>query len=67
MTHQVNDALDTYLRTRDSSCVVCAGRGCVAQHGVRKPGALMVTSSITGELRSTKTSNTSQIAFPEIP
>ncbi|MPZ66179.1 MAG: GTP cyclohydrolase I FolE [Pseudonocardiaceae bacterium] len=48
LTRQVTDALDTYLKTDGSACVVRAEHGCMTQRGVRKPGAMMVTTSLTG-------------------
>ncbi|GAA1961948.1 GTP cyclohydrolase I [Amycolatopsis minnesotensis] len=48
LTHQVTDALDTYLKTEGSACLVRAEHGCMTQRGVRKPGATMLTTSVTG-------------------
>lgn len=48
LTWQVTDALDTYLKTEGSACIVRAEHGCMTQRGVRKAGAAMVTTSFTG-------------------
>ncbi|QWF78716.1 GTP cyclohydrolase I [Amycolatopsis sp. CA-230715] len=48
LTYQVTDALDTYLKTEGSACLVRAEHGCMTQRGVRKPGAAMLTTSVTG-------------------
>lgn len=48
LTWQITDALDSYLKTEGSACVIRAEHGCMTQRGVRKPGATMVTSSYTG-------------------
>lgn len=45
---QVTAALDKYLDTAGSACVLAAVHGCMAHRGVRKAGAVMVTSSLTG-------------------
>jgi len=52
ITVQVTTALDTHLQTRGAACVLRAQHGCMAHRGVRKPGAEMVTSSLTGAFRS---------------
>ncbi|OXM69640.1 GTP cyclohydrolase I [Amycolatopsis vastitatis] len=48
LTHQVTEALDTYLKTEGSACIVRAEHGCMTQRGIRKPGAAMVTTAVTG-------------------
>ncbi|WP_158884031.1 GTP cyclohydrolase I [Amycolatopsis anabasis] len=48
LTYQVTDALDTHLKTEGSACLVRAEHGCMTQRGVRKPGASMLTTSVTG-------------------
>lgn len=45
---QVTHALDKHLDSVGSACVLAATHGCMAHRGVRKPGAVMVTSSLTG-------------------
>lgn len=52
LTWQVTDALDAYLKTDGSACVVRAEHGCMTQRGVRKAGAVMVTSSFTGRFQT---------------
>jgi GTP cyclohydrolase IA len=49
---QVTTALDKYLSTDGSACVLTATHGCMAHRGVRKPGSRMVTSSLTGHFRT---------------
>lgn len=51
ITVQVTTALDTHLQTLGSACVLRAVHGCMAHRGVRKAGAAMVTSSLTGVFR----------------
>lgn len=51
ITVQVTTALDTHLQTRGSACVLHATHGCMAHRGVKKAGAQMVTSSLTGLFR----------------
>lgn len=51
ITVQVTTALDTHLETRGSACLLRAVHGCMAHRGVRKAGAAMVTSSLTGVFR----------------
>lgn len=48
ITSQVTAALDTHLDSLGSACVLAATHGCMAHRGVRKPGSVMVTSSLTG-------------------
>lgn len=45
---QVTTALDKHLDAVGSACVLSASHGCMAHRGVRKPGSVMVTSSLTG-------------------
>jgi len=52
ITVQVTGALDQYLAPRGSACVIRSEHGCLAHRGARKPGAVMVTTSYTGDLRS---------------
>jgi GTP cyclohydrolase I len=51
LTRQVTDALDEHLDTIGSACVVRASHTCMTARGVRKGGADMVTSSVTGVFR----------------
>lgn len=51
ITAQVTAALDRHLQTQGSACVLVATHGCMAHRGVMKPGADMVTSSLTGAFR----------------
>lgn len=52
LTRQVTSALDTYLLTNGSACVIRAVHGCLAHRGARKPGSVMVTSSYTGRFQT---------------
>jgi GTP cyclohydrolase I len=51
ITRQVTDALDKHLNTEGSACVLRSRHMCMGLRGVRKPGAEMVTSSLTGIFR----------------
>jgi GTP cyclohydrolase IA len=51
LTRQITTALDAHLSTRGSACIVCSHHTCMGLRGVRKPGAEMVTSSLTGLFR----------------
>lgn len=51
ITRQVTDALDTHLDTSGSACILSSRHACMGFRGVRKPGARMVTSSLTGVFR----------------
>jgi GTP cyclohydrolase I len=53
LTTQITSALDTYLNTRGSACIIKASHSCMGCRGVRKPSAEMVTSSLTGLFRAT--------------
>lgn len=48
MTDQIADALDVNLHPKGVMVVVEATHTCMALRGVRKPGAVMVTSAIRG-------------------
>lgn len=52
LTVQVTTALDTYLDTGGSACVIRSEHGCLAHRGARKPGSVMVTASYTGVFRT---------------
>lgn len=51
MTRQITTALNTHLQTRGAACIVTSQHACMGLRGVRKPGATMVTSSMTGLFR----------------
>lgn len=51
LTTQITTALDEYLNTQGSACVITAHHSCMGCRGVRKPTAEMVTSSLTGAFR----------------
>jgi len=51
LTTQITSALDEYLNTQGSACVITAHHSCMGCRGVRKPTAEMVTSSLTGAFR----------------
>lgn len=50
MTRQITDALDRYVKSAGSACVLRATHSCMSCRGVRKT-ASMVTSSLTGSFR----------------
>lgn len=51
MTKQITDAIERHLSPLGSACVVRATHTCMTLRGVRKPGSLMVTSSMLGAFR----------------
>lgn len=51
MTRQITTALDTHLDTMGAACIIQATHACMGLRGVRKPGAVTITSSMTGVLR----------------
>lgn len=51
ITQQVTTALDDYLDTEGSACVLRSRHACMGLRGIKKPGAAMVTSSLTGIFR----------------
>lgn len=55
LTSQVVAALDEHLKPLGSACVVEASHLCMSCRGVRKPSAVMVTSSLSGVFRSDAT------------
>lgn len=52
LTRQITEALDAHLGTRGAGCVIRAQHGCLTCRGARKADAEMVTSSLSGVLRS---------------
>lgn len=50
MTQQITDALVEHV-TPDAACLVEASHGCMSARGVRKAGAVMRTTSLTGRFR----------------
>lgn len=50
MTKEIADALVTNLNPKGVAVVVEATHTCMALRGVRKPGSIMVTSTITGKM-----------------
>ena len=51
LTCQITEALDTHLAPLGSACVIKATHLCMSCRGVRKPSAVMITSSLTGVFR----------------
>ena len=51
LTTQITAALDEFLDTKGSACLITAHHSCMGCRGVRKQSAQMVTSSLTGEFR----------------
>lgn len=52
ITRQVTSALDNHLDTMGSACVLRSRHACMGIRGIRKAGAEMVTSSLTGIFRN---------------
>jgi GTP cyclohydrolase I len=48
LTTQITTALDTYVQTQGSACVLKASHSCMTIRGAKKAQAEMVTSSLTG-------------------
>lgn len=63
MTQQIADALTTHLQPRGAGVVVAAAHSCMCARGVRKPGAEMVTSYLTGVLRDKPEARAELMAF----
>ena len=57
ITTQITEALDEHLKTMGSACLIKAEHTCAAYRGVRKQGAQMVTSSLTGVFRNHEVRN----------
>jgi GTP cyclohydrolase I len=51
MTRQITAALDAHLDALGSACIIRSSHACMGLRGVRKAGAITVTSSMTGVLR----------------
>ena len=51
LTQQITKAMDDVLSPMGSACVIEAAHSCMGCRGVRKPGARMITSSLTGVFR----------------
>lgn len=51
MTTDIDHAIQEHLRPLGSGCIVRATHSCMACRGVRKQGAAMITSSISGNFR----------------
>lgn len=54
LTTQITTALDKHLDTLGSACLIKASHSCMGCRGVRKPNAEMITSSLTGNFRTTE-------------
>ncbi|CAB4138307.1 FolE GTP cyclohydrolase I [uncultured Caudovirales phage] len=52
LTRQITDAIERHLEPRGAGAVIVANHSCMGCRGVRQPDAEMVTSSVTGLLRS---------------
>jgi len=52
LTRQITTALDQYLGTKGSACLITSGHACMGHRGIKKPNAKMTTSSLTGAFRS---------------
>lgn len=51
ISQQVTTAMDMYLKPRGSACILEATHECMTCRGVKKPGSVLVTSSVTGAFR----------------
>jgi len=56
MTHQIADLIDTELDAKGVVVVLEAEHSCMTIRGVRKPGALTITSAVRGLFRSNQSS-----------
>lgn len=63
LTQQVTATLDKYLAPRGSACVIEAQHLCLACRGAKKPGATMITSSLTGVFRDDPTTRAEFLQF----
>ena len=52
MTNQIAGAIMEHLNPLGAGVVVAATHGCMACRGVKKPGAVMITSALLGNFRS---------------
>lgn len=57
ITTQITEALDDNLKTMGSACLITAEHTCSSYRGVKKEGAQMVTSSLTGVFRNHEVRN----------
>ena len=57
ITTQITEALDENLKTLGSACLIKAEHTCSSFRGVKKQGAVMVTSSLTGVFRNHEVRN----------
>ena len=57
ITTQITEALDENLKTMGSACLIKAEHTCSSFRGVKKQGAVMVTSSLTGVFRNHEVRN----------
>jgi GTP cyclohydrolase IA len=67
ITRQVTDALDHHLDTTGSACILSSTHACMGLRGVRKPGARMVTSSLTGVFRDHPETRAELLAIAHTP
>lgn len=51
-TKQITDAIDHHLNTQGAACVIRSTHSCMSLRGVRAVGAEMVTSSLTGAIKT---------------
>jgi GTP cyclohydrolase I len=57
LTTQITTALDQFLDTQGSAALIKGSHACMSCRGVRKAGAEMVTSSLTGVFREAEARN----------
>lgn len=63
MTQQIADALTEHLKPRGAGVVLAASHSCMCSRGVRKSGAEMVTSCLTGVLREKPEARAELLSF----
>lgn len=63
LTTQVADAIETALSPRGVLVVIEAEHLCMAMRGVKKPGAITVTSAVRGQFRTGSATRAEAMAF----
>ena len=52
LTKQITNAIDKHLNTQGAACVIRSTHSCMSLRGIRAVGAEMVTSSLTGAIKT---------------
>ena len=63
MTHQIADLIDEELDAKGVVVVLEAEHSCMTIRGVKKPGALTITSAVRGLFRTNQSSRAEAMAF----